>query len=272
MATLRCNGLQLVSRGFTPAAPRASGVDLVGPQSFPAGAFPALKQVFKAAASATSLQTAIANDGSYTLPSWSSFEMGRYPVYWDTMNGRPPAAGESLTVHFNPAASNLTPDKEYGIGFNGGFNQPIMCGGEPRVMTRKDRGVNCQPLYTIQINVPIHALTIIFSFTDGKNWTDSIKLSLETPRKFKNKPASFFNEGLAKELSEDGACARAIFPDAVLFQDRCAVSGLYHEGGFKCELDLVPGCTDPENPFYNPLANFDDGSCPMYVSDDEKEK
>eukprot|EP00246_Nothoceros_aenigmaticus_P013502 TRINITY_DN468_c0_g1_i1.p1 TRINITY_DN468_c0_g1~~TRINITY_DN468_c0_g1_i1.p1 ORF type:complete len:313 (-),score=28.58 TRINITY_DN468_c0_g1_i1:276-1088(-) len=230
MATLRCNGLQLVSRGFTPAAPRASGVDLVGPQSFPAGAFPALKQVFKAAASATSLQTAIANDGSYTLPSWSSFEMGRYPVYWDTMNGRPPAAGESLTVHFNPAASNLTPDKEYGIGFNGGFNQPIMCGGEPRVMTRKDRGVNCQPLYTIQINVPIHALTIIFSFTDGKNWTDSIKLSLETPRKFKNKPASFFNEGLAKELSEDGACARAIFPDAVLFQDRCAVSGLYHEG------------------------------------------
>jgi hypothetical protein len=30
--------------------------------------------------------------GRYTLPTWADFEMGRYPVYWDTENGRPPTA------------------------------------------------------------------------------------------------------------------------------------------------------------------------------------
>jgi hypothetical protein len=38
----------------------------------------------------------------------------------------------------------------------GGFNQPIMCGGEPRVMTRKERGSSCEPIYGIKINVPLH--------------------------------------------------------------------------------------------------------------------
>lgn len=38
----------------------------------------------------------------------------------------------------------------------GGFNQPIMCGGEPRVMTKKERGSMCELIYSIKINVPVH--------------------------------------------------------------------------------------------------------------------
>lgn len=38
----------------------------------------------------------------------------------------------------------------------GGFNQPIMCGGEPRVMTKKERGSLCDLIYAIKINVPVH--------------------------------------------------------------------------------------------------------------------
>ena len=38
--------------------------------------------------------------------------------------------------------------------------------------------------------------------------------------------------------------------------------------GDRCELDIVPGCTDLESPFFDPLANVDNGSCP-YVSDGE---
>lgn len=38
----------------------------------------------------------------------------------------------------------------------GGFNQPIMCGGEPRVMTKKERGSQCVPFFSIKINVPKH--------------------------------------------------------------------------------------------------------------------
>lgn len=40
--------------------------------------------------------------------------------------------------------------------FAGGFNQPIMCGGEPRAMLRKDRGKADTPIYVIQICVPKH--------------------------------------------------------------------------------------------------------------------
>ena len=41
-----------------------------------------------------------------------------------------------------------------------------------------------------------------------------------------------------------------------------------HVQGDRCDLDIVPGCTDPESPFFDPLANVDDGSCP-YISDGE---
>lgn len=40
--------------------------------------------------------------------------------------------------------------------FAGGFNQPFMCGGEPRAMLMKSRGQNDSPFYTIQICVPKH--------------------------------------------------------------------------------------------------------------------
>ena len=42
--------------------------------------------------------------------------------------------------------------------FAGGFNQPIMCGGEPRAMLRKVRGKADPPFYTIQICVPKHGM------------------------------------------------------------------------------------------------------------------
>ena len=38
----------------------------------------------------------------------------------------------------------------------GGFNQPIMCGGEPRAMLKKARGKADRPIYTIQICIPKH--------------------------------------------------------------------------------------------------------------------
>uniref|UniRef100_A0A2P2LJ10 PIFI-like Ig-like domain-containing protein n=1 Tax=Rhizophora mucronata TaxID=61149 RepID=A0A2P2LJ10_RHIMU len=90
------------------------------------------------------------------LPSWAMFELGRQPVYWKTMNGLPPTSGEKLKLFYNPATNNLVPNEEFGIGFNGGFNQPIMCGGEPRAMLRQARGKADGPIYTIQICIPKH--------------------------------------------------------------------------------------------------------------------
>lgn len=98
-------------------------------------------------------------------------------------------------------------------------------------------------------------------------------------------------QGLANELSKDGACDRAIFPDADIIVTRCAMIGnLTLEGvslnyelfklksfqnlsanvfhivvlkGDRCNLDFVVGCTDPNSHLYNPLANVDDGTCPI---------
>ncbi|KAL3694246.1 hypothetical protein R1sor_007897 [Riccia sorocarpa] len=208
---------------------------------------------------------------TYQLPTWAEFEMGTRPVYWETENGLPPASGQGIAIYFNPNASQLVPRTEYGIGFNGGFNQPIMCGGEPRIMTRRERGPKCEPFYIIKINVPEYALTLEFSFTDGLEWDGPYKLKFEVPDKWKNQPISFFNEGLADILTKEGACESAIYPEPTFIQDRCSFpANLTIEGGDRCELDLVPGCTDPQNPFYNPLANVEDGSCP-YISDSDTE-
>jgi hypothetical protein len=216
--------------------------------------------------------TAVVNNTGvkqYTLPTWADFEMGLATVYWETSNGLPPTSGQLLTIYFNPSASELTPNTEYGIGFNGGFNQPIMCGGEPRIMAKKERGSLCETIYAIKINVPLHALTLEFSFTDGKNWDGPYKLVMEVPQKLKGLPQSYFDEGLAKELAHEGACENAIFPDSVYVQDRCVFpAGMIQEGGDRCDLDIVPGCTDPESPFYDPLANVDDGSCPFILEED----
>lgn len=205
----------------------------------------------------------------FTLPSWAMFELGKAPVYWKTMNGLPPTSGERLKIFYNPAATNLTPNDEFGIAFNGGFNQPIMCGGEPRAMRKKSRGKADSPIYSIQICIPKHALKLIFSFTNGVDWDGPYRMQFQVPTSWQNKPFEFFNEGLAEELSKEGACDRAIFPDASLVVTRCAMIGnLSVEGGDRCNLNLVPGCTDPSSPFYNPLANVDDGSCPIDTDDE----
>ncbi|KAK9098722.1 hypothetical protein Syun_025767 [Stephania yunnanensis] len=205
----------------------------------------------------------------YALPTWAEFDLGKAPVYWKTMNGLPPTSGEKLTLFYNPAAKGMAPNEEFGIGFNGGFNQPIMCGGEPRVMLRKNRGKADLPFYTIRICVPKHAVTLIFSFTNGVEWDGPYHLRFQVPKAWKNKPISFFNEGLVEELSKEGACDRAIFPDSSIVTTRCSMIGnLSIEGGDRCNLDFVLGCMDPSSPSFNPLANVDDGSCPPY-SDSE---
>ena len=192
------------------------------------------------------------------------FELGRAPVYWKTMNGLPPMAGEKLKLFYNPNATKLTPNEDFGIGFNGGFNQPFMCGGEPRAMLRKTRGKNDSPFYTIQICIPKHAMNLIFSFTNGVDWDGPYRVQFLVPKAWRNKPVDFFNQGLTHELSKEGACDRAIFPDTDIMIDRCAIiANLTVEGGDRCDLNLVPGCMDTSSPHYNPLANVDDGSCPI---------
>ncbi|PIN07272.1 hypothetical protein CDL12_20166 [Handroanthus impetiginosus] len=141
----------------------------------------------------------------YVLPTWAEFDLGRAPIYWKTMNGLPPTSGERLKVFYNPAAKKLAPNEEFGIAFNGGFNQPIMCGAEPRVMLQKIRGKADPPIYTIQICVPKHALSLIFSFTNGTEWDGPYRLQFQVPRAWRNKPTEFFTEGLAEELSKEGA-------------------------------------------------------------------
>ncbi|GFZ11847.1 post-illumination chlorophyll fluorescence increase [Actinidia rufa] len=206
----------------------------------------------------------------FSLPTWAEFDIGRSPVYWKTMNGLPPTSGERLRIFYNPAVNNLVPNEEYGIAFNGGFNQPIMCGGEPRAMLKKTRGKADLPLYSIQICIPKHALNLIFSFTNGVEWDGPYRLQFQVPRPWQNKPISFFNEGLAEELSKEGACEKAIFPDTNIVVTRCAMIGnLTVEGGDRCNLDLVLGCTDPSSPYYDPLANVDDGSCPIDSDSEE---
>uniref|UniRef100_A0A6M2FC42 PIFI-like Ig-like domain-containing protein n=1 Tax=Populus davidiana TaxID=266767 RepID=A0A6M2FC42_9ROSI len=200
----------------------------------------------------------------YARPTWAMFELGSAPVFWKTMNGLAPSSGENLKLFYNPAANKLVPNEEFGIAFNGGFNQPIMCGGEPRAMLRKVRGKADPPFYTIQICVPKHAVNLIFSFTNGVDWDGPYRLQFQVPNGWRNKPIEFFNEGLAEELSKEGACEKAIFPDTDIIVTRCAMIGnLSTEGGDRCDLDLVSGCMDPSSHLYNPLANVDDGSCPI---------
>ncbi|KAM7471682.1 hypothetical protein LguiA_009865 [Lonicera macranthoides] len=208
----------------------------------------------------------------FVLPKWAEFDLGKAPIYWKTMNGLPPTSGQKLRLFYNPAANKLVPNEEFGIAFNGGFNQPIMCGGEPRAMLRKNRGSADAPIYSIQICIPKHAINLIFSFTNGTDWDGPYRLKFQVPKGWRSKPMDFFNEGLAEELSQDGACEQAIFPDTNIVISRCAMIGnLTVEGGDRCNLDLVTGCTDPSSPLYDPLANVDDGSCPLY-SDSEDDQ
>ncbi|THG08172.1 hypothetical protein TEA_006179 [Camellia sinensis var. sinensis] len=221
----------------------------------------------KITAAATAVETTpvVEEVKEFSLPTWAEFDLGRAPVYWKTMNGLPPTSGERLRIFYNPTATKLIPNEEFGIAFNGGFNQPIMCGGEPRAMLRKGRGKADLPIYSIQISI-----NLIFSFTNGVEWDGPYRLQFQVPKPWQNKPIDFFNKGLADELSKDGACDKAIFPDTNIVVTRCAMIGnLTVEGGDRCNLDLVPGCTDPSSHLYDPLANVDDGSCPFDTVSEE---
>lgn len=221
-----------------------------------------------AAAAVTVATPSMEEVKEYARPTWAMFELGSAPVFWKTMNGLPPSSGENLKLFYNPAANKLVPNEEFGIAFNGGFNQPIMCGGEPRAMLRKVRGKADPPFYTIQICVPKHAVNLIFSFTNGVDWDGPYRLQFQVHNGWRNKPIEFFNEGLAEELSKEGACEKAIFPDTDIIVTRCAMIGnLSIEGGDRCDLDLVSGCMDPSSHLYNPLANVDDGTCPIEMED-----
>lgn len=69
-----------------------------------------------------------------------------------------------------------------------------MCSGEPGAMLKKTRGKADPPLYTIQICIPKHALNLIFSFTNGKEWDGPYRLQFQVPKAWQNKSISFFNE------------------------------------------------------------------------------
>ncbi|KAF5183059.1 post-illumination chlorophyll fluorescence increase [Thalictrum thalictroides] len=213
--------------------------------------------------SAAAVETPVVEEEKeFSLPTWAEFDIGRAPVYWKTMNGLPPTSGEKLTIFYNPAANNIVPNEDFGIAFNGGFNQPIMCGGEPRKMRKKVRGKADPPMFTIKIVIPKHAMNLIFSFTNGEHWDGPYKLRFQVPKAWKNKPIEFFNEGLTQELSREGACEQAIFPDADVVIDRCSIIGsLSAEGGDRCDLEFVSGCTDPSSPDYDPFANHWDALC-----------
>ncbi|KAI3928691.1 hypothetical protein MKW98_024292, partial [Papaver atlanticum] len=133
--------------------------------------------------------------------------------------------GEKLTLFYNPIAK-------------GGFNQPIMCGGEPRSMLKK---------------------------TCGK-WNGPYKLQFEGPKAWRNKPLAFFNEGLAEELSRDGACERAIFLDSDIVPTRYRMIGNLNVEGV---IELCNRMHRSNSPEYNPLANVDDGSCSPYSDSEE---
>ncbi|KAI9160854.1 hypothetical protein LWI28_012108 [Acer negundo] len=157
--------------------------------------FPKKKKVVKISGKVTAAAAVVTSSTEeikeYVRPSWAMFELGRAPVYWKTMNGLPPMSGEKLKVFYNPTANKLVPNEEFGIGFNGGFNQPFMCGGEPREMLKKTRGQNDAPFYTIQICIPKHAVNLIFSFTNGVDWDGPYRLQFQVPKGWRNKPIDF---------------------------------------------------------------------------------
>lgn len=225
-----------------------------------------------AAASATATETATASvpqTKECSLPTWAEFELGKAPVYWKTTSGLPPAPGEGLKIFYNPGTTELAPNEQFGIAFNGGFNQPIMCGGEPRQMTLQERGSADPPIYTIRIRVPQHATTLVFSFTNGSEWDGEYTLKFKVPKPWLGKPLSFFNEGLADELNMEGACDRAIFPDENIVITSCEMGSYYEEGGDRCKLDIVSGCMDPASHMFDPLAVIDDGTCPLDSDSEE---
>jgi len=197
----------------------------------------------------------VANQKQYSRPAWNIFEMGMSPVYWEPAT---PKAGELMTIWFNPEFTALK-DGDY-VAFNGGFNGPFMCGGSPRGMATKARGEGA-PLYSVRIQVPRYAVFLEFGFTDGKNWDEGYTCAIESPKSLAGKDMDFYNNGLSGEMSADGACEAAIFPDPAPDALICMMPGGGGLTGQTCELNIIKGCTDPNAANYNPLATHDDNTC-----------
>eukprot|EP00976_Prorocentrum_cordatum_P054382 1097426-Prorocentrum_minimum.AAC.1 len=212
--------------------------------------------------SATATAPAVGSDLSRDIltskydRSWSSFELGANPVYWEPAQ---PSAGEVVTIWFNPDMTQL--EDTGNVAFNGGFNGPFMCGGEPRPMALKSRGSSAPPLYSIRVNVPKHASFLEFGFTDGVNWDEGYKLEIVPLPENIGRDLAYFNDKLATEMSVDGACDSAIFPDPAPLPLSCPMPGGVGLVGQSCDLDIVRGCTNPDDPDYNPMATEDDTTC-----------
>ncbi|XVF24783.1 hypothetical protein REPUB_Repub13aG0157300 [Reevesia pubescens] len=89
-------------------------------------------------------------------------------------------------------------------------------------MLRKARGKVDHSIYTIQICIPKHAVSLIFSFRNGVEWIGPYRLQFQVPKAWQNRPIEFFNQEWADELSKESAYERAIFPDTNIVVDRCA--------------------------------------------------
>jgi hypothetical protein len=60
------------------------------------------------AAAATAVVVAPAEEiKEFVLPKWADFDLGRKPIYWKTMNGLPPTAVCSKTLHFPFSLTNI---------------------------------------------------------------------------------------------------------------------------------------------------------------------
>lgn len=197
------------------------------------------------------------SEKQYTNPNWGLFEIGMSPVYWEPAN---PKAGELMTIWFNPEFTALK-SGQY-VAFNGGFNGPFMCGGAPRSMAEKSRG-DGKPLYSVRIQVPRHAVFLEFGFTDGTNWDEGYTCPFESPKELAGKDFDFYNNGLSAEMSVDGACDAAIFPDPEHNSLLCMLPSGGGMSGQTCELNIVVGCTDPAAANYNPDATHDAGTCEL---------
>jgi hypothetical protein len=69
-----------------------------------------------------------------------------------------------------------------------------MCGGAPRGMAFKDRGMGNVPLWSIRVNVPKHARYLEFGFTDGYNWDEGFKVKVKEYPGFEGNDDSFFTK------------------------------------------------------------------------------
>lgn len=197
-------------------------------------------------------------EATYTGSTWTAFELGLQPVWWQPEVPKP---GETMTVYYNNALTNLEPEVGDFVKFNGGFNGPFMCGGEPRPMAVVTENPTGGKIYSVRVKIPQAAQFLQVSFTDGVRWDESYTIPVEQPASVRNNDKAYFDQLLEKEMGREGACAEAIFPDPAPVPDRCTLPGGVGLVGQSCELDLIPGCLDPASPNYDPSANVDNDSC-----------